>query len=234
VDENAMTSKIPAYRVHGMAGLLLIAVFAGLWVSPGVSAQSRSTAPVLKREKIAVMPFLVGKFGPGLTGVLNCPLCELTVDQDSMVPGCGETLTQYVQEALERRNEDMIIPLHRVMAEYGQLRIDEKKDTPLMLAREFGKRIGADYVVVGNVWRYRDRTGNPVAAGTPASVGFAVYLIDVASGQMLWSDVFSETQRSLSENILEAKGFFEMGGKWVTADQLALYGVKEMFKRFPL
>jgi hypothetical protein len=233
VDESAMTRKISGYRVCGMAGLLLIAVFVGLCASSGVSAQSQSTAPVLKREKIAVMPFLVGKFGPGLTGVLNCPLCELTIDQESMVPGCGETLTRYVQEALERRNEDMTIPLPRVMAEYREMRIDETKDTPLMLARELGKRIGADYVVVGNVWRYRDRAGTPVAAGTPASVGFAVYLVDVTSGQMLWSDVFSETQRSLSENILQAKGFFEMGGKWVTADQLALYGVKEMFKRFP-
>jgi hypothetical protein len=73
-----------------------------------------------------------------------------------------------------------------------------------------------------------------VAAETPASVGFAVYLIEVASGKMLWSDAFSETQRSLSENILQAKGFFEMGGKWLTADELALYGVKDMFKRFPL
>jgi hypothetical protein len=228
-----MKRRISVNTVRGMAGLLLIVVFVGLCIPSGASAQSRSTAPVLKREKIAVMPFLVGKFGPGLTGVLNCLLCELSVDQDSMVPGCGETLTRYVQEALERHNEDMIIPLHRVMAEFRQMRIDETKDTPLMLARELGKRVGADFVVVGNVWRYRERTGNPVAAGTPASVGFAVYLIDVASGQMLWSDVFSETQRSLSENILQAKGFFEMGGKWVTADQLALYGVKEMFKRFP-
>jgi hypothetical protein len=229
-----MTRKISPYRAWGVVGLLLTTVFVGLQASPGISAQDESTAPVLKREKIAVMPFLVGQFGPGLTGVLNCPLCQLTIDQNSIIPGCDKTLTQYVQEALERRNEDMPIPLPRVMAEYLQMRIDETKDTPLMLARELGKRIGADYILVGNVWRYRDRTGSPVAAETPASVSFAVYLVDVASGQMLWSNVFSETQHSLSENVLQAKGFFEMGGKWVTADELALYGVKEMFKRFPL
>jgi hypothetical protein len=151
-----------------------------------------------------------------------------------MTPCCDKTLTRYVQEALERRHEDMTIPLQEVIAEYIQMRIDETKDTPMMVARELGKRIGADYVLVGNVWRYRDRTGSAVAAENPASVAFAVYLIEVASGRMLWSDLFSETQRSLSENILQAKGFFELGGKWVTADELALYGVKEMFKRFPL
>ncbi len=232
--EIRMTKKILSYVIGWMAGLLLMAVLVGLHAPPTTSAQSQSSAPVLKREKIAVMPFLVGKFGPGLTGVLNCPLCQLTIDQGSMSPGCDKTLTRYVQEALERRHEDMTIPLQQVIAEYIQMRIDETKDTPMMVARELGKRIGADYVLVGNVWRYIDRTGIPVAAESPASVAFAVYLIEVASGRMLWSDVFSETQRSLSENILQAKGFFEMGGKWVTADELALYGVKEMFKRFPL
>jgi hypothetical protein len=229
-----MTKRILSYMVGWTVGLLLMAVLVGLHAPPRTSAQSQSSAPVLKRERIAVMPFLVGQFGPGLTGVLNCPLCQLTIDQGTMTPGCDKTLTRYVQEALERRHEDMTIPLQEVIAEYIQMRIDETKDTPMMVARELGKRIGADYVLVGNVWRYRDRTGSAVAAENPASVAFAVYLIEVASGRMLWSDLFSETQRSLSENILQAKGFFELGGKWVTADELALYGVKEMFKRFPL
>jgi hypothetical protein len=232
--EIGMTKKILSYMIGWMAQLLLMAVLVGLHSPPSTSAQSQSSAPLLKREKIAVMPFLVGQFGPGLTGVLNCPLCQLTIDQGSMIPGCDKTLTRYVQEALEKRHEDMTIPLQQVTAEYSQMRIDDAKDTPMMVARELGKRIGADYVLVGNVWRYRDRTGSPVAAESPASAAFAVYLIEVASGRMLWSDLFSETQRSLSENILQAKSFFEMGGKWVTVDELALYGVKEMFKRFPL
>jgi hypothetical protein len=232
--EIGMTKNIVSYVIGWMAGLLLIAVVMGLHAPSRTSAQSQPSAPVLKREKMAVMPFLVGKFGPGLTGVLNCPICQLTTDQESMSPGCDRTLTQYVQEALERRHEDMTVPLERVIAEYNQMRIDETKDTPMVVARELGKRIGADYVLVGNVWRYKDRTGSALAAENPASVAFALYLIEVGSGRMLWSDVFSETQHSLSENILQAKGFFEMGGKWVTADELALYGVKEMFKRFPL
>jgi len=55
----------------------------------------------------------------------------------------------------------------------------------------------------------------------------------VSTGALLWSDSFSETQRSLSENLMVAKEFFEMGMRWLTADQLALYGVKELLKKFP-
>jgi hypothetical protein len=229
-----MKKKTLSYVIGWMVRLLLMAVLVGLHAPLIASAQGQPSAPVLKHEKMAVMPFLVGQFGPGLTGVLNCPICQLTIEPESMIPGCDKTLTQYVQEALERRHEDMTIPLQQVMAEYIQMRIDETKDTPMMVARELGKRLGADYVLVGNVWRYKERTGSPMAAESPASVAFALSLVEVASGRILWSDVFSETQRSLSENILQAKGFFEMGGKWVTADELALYGVKEIFKRFPL
>jgi hypothetical protein len=64
-------------------------------------------------------------------------------------------------------------------------------------------------------------------------VGFALFFIEVSTGALLWNDSFSETQRSLSENIMAAKEFFEMGGRWLTADELALYGVKELMKKFP-
>jgi hypothetical protein len=50
---------------------------------------------------------------------------------------------------------------------------------------------------------------------------------------MLWKGRFEETQKSLSENILEAKSFFKKGAKWLTADDLALYGVKEIFRKYP-
>jgi hypothetical protein len=50
---------------------------------------------------------------------------------------------------------------------------------------------------------------------------------------MLWQAKFDKTQRSLSEDILDARAFFKKGAKWLTADQLARYGVNEIFKKFP-
>ena len=57
--------------------------------------------------------------------------------------------------------------------------------------------------------------------------------IDVADGRMLWKAAFDKTQRSLSEDIRDARAFFQKGAKWLTANELARYGVNEIFKKFP-
>ncbi|NIM98574.1 MAG: hypothetical protein GTO24_10985 [candidate division Zixibacteria bacterium] len=73
-----------------------------------------------------------------------------------------------------------------------------------------------------------------MGAESPASVAFAVYLIDVASGKLLWTGKFSETQRTLSDNVLDTWAFVKKGAKWLSADELASYGVKEVLKKSPL
>jgi hypothetical protein len=230
----SMAERSDPRVIATLAGLLLICVFLSLnYDAADVSAQSEPISPVLKRERLAVMPFLQGKYGTDLTSVLNCPLCQLNYDPALVRPGCDKTLTQYAQEALERRHEEMTIPLNQVVAEYTRISINETKDTPLMISRELGKRINADYIFLGTVWRYIERKGSPLAIESPASVAFAVYLVEVTSGQLLWTETFSETQVSLSENVLQAKEFFDRGGRWLAADELARFGMKEVFKRFP-
>jgi TolB-like protein len=229
-----MTKQDKRTQLFGrIFALLLLLSFMDAWIPCRAGSQTAASTPVLKREKIAVMPFLKGRFGTDLSGLLNCPLCQISFDKENLAPDCDKTLTLYLQEALERRHEDMTVPLRQVATAYGQIPLNEEKDTPLSVARELGKRLGADYVFVGTVWRYLDRKGGRAAAETPASVGFALFFIEVSTGALLWNDSFSETQRSLSENIMAAKEFFEMGGRWLTADELALYGVKELMKKFP-
>jgi hypothetical protein len=65
-------------------------------------------------------------------------------------------------------------------------------------------------------------------------VAFTLYLIDVANGRMPWTASFVETQRPLSENILDTRRFLQRGAKWLTADELARWGVKEIRKKSPL
>jgi hypothetical protein len=56
----------------------------------------------------------------------------------------------------------------------------------------------------------------------------------VANGKTLWKGSFKESQRVLSENILDARAFFKKGAKWLSADELARYGVREILEDFPL
>ena len=204
-----------------------------LGVCQGFAEQTDSARPSVTLEKIGVMPFFKGSYGSSITDSLVCPVCELVYDPESLSPDCDRVLTQYVQEALEKKHGDRLVPQPLVAKRFTQLPFNDRLDTPLGLSRKVGKLLGADFMAVGSVWRYRERKGGAGAVASPASVAFALHLVNVQSGDIVWSKSFVQTQRSLSENILNARAFFEQGAKWLTADELASYGVKEIFKEFP-
>lgn len=76
------------------------------------------------------------------------------------------------------------------------------------------------------------RIGGSLATSRSASVGFTICLIDVPTGEVLWKGSFEESQKSLSENLLDIKGFLKKDAKWVTADDLTRYGIRELLKKF--
>ena len=204
-----------------------------LGVCPGFAEQTDSATPSPPPQKIGVMPFFKGSSGYSLTESLVCPVCQLVYDPQSLSPDCDRVLTQYVQEALEKKFRDRVLPQAIVAKSYEQIPRDDLHDTALALCQKVGKLLGADLMAVGSVWKYRERVGGARAVSNPASVAFALHLVDVQGGNVIWSKSFVQTQRSLSENILDAKAFFDQGAKWLTADELASYGVKEILKEFP-
>jgi len=212
---------------------LALAFVSLLGFRPGFAEQPDTAPPSVALEKIGVMPFFKGSFGSSITESLVCPVCELVYDPQSLSPDCDKILTRYVGEALEKKHGARVVPQPLVAKTYAQLPLDDRRDTPLALSQKVGKLLGANFMAVGSVWRYRERRGGSGAVASPASVAFALHLVEVESGRILWSKSFVETQRSLSENILNARAFFEQGAKWLTADELASYGVKEIFKEFP-
>jgi len=127
-----------------------------------------------------------------------------------------------------------VVPLKTSTDAYNQIPKDDLNDTIQSLAQKLGRELNANLILTGNVWRYKDRVGGSRGVRSPSSVAFAIYLIDVASGKLLWKSAFSETQKSLSENVLEARSFFKKGAKWLSASELAQYGVNEVFEKFPL
>jgi len=219
----------------GLSTILALALaFASLLgVCPGFAEQTGSATPLAAMEKLGLMPFFKGSSGYSLTESLVCPVCQLVVDPENLSPDCDRVLTQYVQEALEKKLRDRMIPQAIVAKSYDQVPRDDLRDTALALSQKVGKLLGADFMAVGTVWKYRERVGGSRAVSSPASVAFALHLVDVSSGNIVWSKSFAQTQRSLTENILDAKAFFDQGAKWLTADELASYGVKEILKEFP-
>ena len=195
--------------------------------------RSETDAPSVPVHKIGVMPFYTGKYGGVITSNLSCNVCQLVYDPNGLDPEAGYYLANFTQDVLKKRFGQKVVPLKKSLDTYRQMSKDDIKDTIQTRAQTLGGKLNANLIVAGNVWRYKDKVGGSRGVQSPSSVAFAVYLIEVSSGKLLWKSAFSETQKSLSENVLEARSFFKKGVKWLTANELAQFGVKELFEKFP-
>jgi hypothetical protein len=75
---------------------------------------------------------------------------------------------------------------------------------------------------------YRERDGSRWGAN-PAIVGFEIKLVG-SDGIILWTANYYEKQRPLIEDFT---GFWQHGGGFVTADELAEYGADRIVRQFP-
>ena len=91
------------------------------------------------------------------------------------------------------------------------------------------KQLKADASLIGQVLVYQERVGGRFGASPPATVGFEAKVI-AADGQVLWEGNYYEKQRPMIEDML---GFLERWGMFVTAEELAIYGVEHMLLEFP-
>ncbi len=99
---------------------------------------------------------------------------------------------------------------------------------PEKAAAAVAKRLKADAALFGLVSVYQERVGSRLGADPPATVGFEAKVV-AADGQVLWVGEYYERQRPMNEDLL---GFLQ---RWafVTAAELAEYGVEEVLKDFP-
>ena len=102
----------------------------------------------------------------------------------------------------------------------------------LYLAREAGQQLHYDAVLVTEVERYQTRIGSAYAVDTPASVTFSLKLLAIASGQIIWSADFDQTQQPLFENILGSRSTGS-GFRWLTAAELAKAGLTKKLNSCP-
>jgi hypothetical protein len=141
----------------------------------------------------------------------------------------AQRLTAKVVSALVDRPSLRVIGPGEALAGIGT---DVLKSDSSMQAvgREAGTRLHVDGVLTGLVRTYRDREGSKLGA-IPAAVGFEIYLLRSSDGALLWSGEFFEEQKPLTQDVV---GFFEKGGGFVTADELADLGVQKVMEAFPV
>jgi len=185
-------------------------------------------------KTIVVMPFATFKPDGGLTGALRCPICGTVCQGGEIEAGAEAYLTKQLMAYLKKNTTLTLIPPYRAQEiRYGLLSGDVSL-TERRLMVDTGKAANADAVLGGIIFRFRQRQGRSLSVERPASVGFGLHLISVGDNRLVWARHFDETQKSLSENLFALRTFVNRGGRWLSAEELSLYGLKEMLKDFPV
>jgi hypothetical protein len=89
------------------------------------------------------------------------------------------------------------------------------------VSREFG----ATAALFGTVYRYRERRGGDLGSTRPASVRIELALHTAPGARLLWTARFDHTQQALSQNALVAPRYPGKGSRWLTAEELARWGL---------
>lgn len=197
-----------------------------------ISAPTPSQGSDLQIRTVLVVPF-EAITARGKTDTVRCPISSV-VCQTGPIEGEAEAFltTQLFATVRDKMDYTLIPP---AVAEGIRFKIISKNVgiSPRDLLMEMGKEAGADAVLAGTLYRFRQRVGSAFSVESPASVGFGVHLIRMADGRLLWSRHFDETQQSLSEDLFKLGKFVERGGGWLSAQDLATAGLKQIMTDFP-
>lgn len=194
----------------------------------------RSFGDLSSVEKIAILPFenMAARHGADAT-VLN-PISGRTFVTGPVADGADLLLTNLLITHMRRDTAFQIVSspdASKILDEMDKNR--GQTGNRRQLLSQTGQRLGADAIMVGYLYRFRERVGQNIAAQSPASVAFDIYLIDSRQDRLLWNSFYNYTQQALSDNLFDIRNFMQRGGRWVTAEELAATAMDQMFQNFP-
>ena len=192
------------------------------------------SAPLRAETKpsLAILPFIVERLDDHARGAV-CPVCGGVYAKGSVLSAAQLYLTRLFQEKMEAMGAFTLLPQEKVEEALSESDRTQFDLNPIRSSIQLGKKLGADFIFVGFLFRFEQRVGSSLGVDRPASVGFDVHLIRLRDGKMVWTGKFDETQRPLSENLLKMGSFIRRKGSWLTAEELSSVGMDEMLKRFP-
>lgn len=204
--------------------MVILAIFLGF---PGnVTGENRRTVLLLPfRNMVAIYGpsqnirspingrvFISGPVDDKAVGFMNATLHALLLDKDAYT----------------------LIPAERAFDIFAALSGKNKDSIPEReIWVEVGRTLGADAVLGGFIYRFKNRIGTDYGVDEAASVAFGLHLIRVSDGRIQWSGRVDETQQPLSDNLFKLKKFVSRGGRWVTSREMAQGELKSLIAIMP-
>ncbi len=186
----------------------------------------------IKINKVAVFGFrkmVSGERGRSASALMSDSIHMHGVVPDSVVRNMSASLVDLL---VQEKRYVLIMP-QRVNRMYRDILKKNQDVSGLLVLQKVGTVLEADAVLIGYIYRWQERKGSALAAAEPASVGFDLYLVRPDNGIVVWKARFDKTQQSLTENLLDAGMFFKSKGRWLSAKELAMVGLKKMVAHMP-
>ncbi len=186
-------------------------------------------------ERILVVSFknIPATAGAGIS--VRCPLSGKTFLTGGVTDEAKAFLNRELRDRLQGREEFKFISPEEMndlqsesMSENGDILPEQN------LLAAMGRKLGADAVLAGHIYRYQERVGGKYSVESAASAAFDLHLLRVSDGRVLWTGAFDETQKALTDDLFELPSFIERDGQWVTADQMAQAGLEKILSAFRL
>jgi len=143
-------------------------------------------------------------------------------------------MTSKLFEGVRKEGAYELISPGQARGVYSSLLASDAERDELGMFQQIGQAFSADAVLVGYLYRWRERVGSDRAADRPASVAFDLSLIRPEDGAIIWREKFDKTQKSLNENLFEWDTFVRSQGRWMTVEKLAELGLEDMVSRMPI
>jgi hypothetical protein len=184
-------------------------------------------------EKIVVYGFRAAETKGAEPAVLRSPISGAVFMASPIPEDVVNAMTTELFQRFSDKGLSLVSP-NQARGVYLNIIAGDLGFDDLEILIKIGNAFSADAVLVGYLYRWREREGADYGVTSPASVAFELYLIRPHDGSILWKGRFDKTQRSLSENVFDVQNFLKSGGKWLTAKKWALLGLErlldELFK----
>ena len=222
-------------RTRRSIGLWLGTALVGLFMLGGATTggvPEKTSAVPSHRDPgvIAVLPFFASGAEPRDGRFLRCPSCLGYTAAGEVLPEGPQVITRLFRQRLITGRRVLV---SQETLEEALRMIPEQGPRTEVLIQRLASEIKVNSVLMGWVFRYSERVGNAWGARNAASVSFGAVLFDGRDGKVLWRGKFDETQKPLSENVLNLGSFVRRRGRWLTARQLAADGVNRVLLNFP-
>jgi hypothetical protein len=144
----------------------------------------------------------------------------------------AELVARFITESMAKRGID-VIPASDLTTALNAQGLKSMDINPRTAAEMAAAKFGATAIMIGQVSRYRERQGESFGSTGAASVAFNASIYTTDPVQRVWTSKFDETQRALSEHIVNARRYPGGGMRWLTAAELAQWGADSAIATLP-